>query len=78
MITHRFIRDLAFSSELHHFGGVKEVRETFPRKRRSVSADAALKQELARIDTMTLEERVLAALSMRKRFAWLPLQNRPK
>lgn len=57
---------------------MKETREPFPRKRRSASAEAALKQELARIESMTLEERVLAALSMKKRFDWLPQVTRTK
>ncbi|MFU8894246.1 MAG: hypothetical protein ACNA8L_11530 [Luteolibacter sp.] len=47
-------------------------REPFPRKRRSASAEAALRQELARVEAMTLEERVLAALSLKKRFDWVP------
>lgn len=64
--------DLVFWPVGRQFGGVKESRETFPRKRRSASAEAALKQELARIEAMTLEERVLAALSMKQRFEWLP------
>jgi hypothetical protein len=42
-----------------------------PRRRRSASADAALRAELERIGRMTIEERVKAALSMRDRFAWL-------
>lgn len=52
-------------------GGVKESTESFPKKRRSVSAESALRQELARVEVMTLEERVLAALSMKQRFDWL-------
>jgi hypothetical protein len=42
-----------------------------PRRRRSASADAALRAELLRIEQMTIEERVKAALSIRERFAWL-------
>jgi hypothetical protein len=43
----------------------------FPRRRRSASADAALRAEIERVSRMTIEERVKAALSIRERFAWL-------
>jgi hypothetical protein len=39
--------------------------------RRSVSAEASLKAEIERTRRMTVEERILAALSMRKRFSWV-------
>lgn len=42
-----------------------------PRRRRSACADAALRAELARVEQMTIEERVKAALSIPERFAWL-------
>lgn len=50
---------------------MSEKESDIPRRRRSASADAALKAELERIGRMTIEERVKAALSMRERFAWL-------
>jgi hypothetical protein len=40
--------------------------------RRSASAEAALRAEMARVDAMTIEERVKAVLSLPGRFAWLP------
>ena len=41
------------------------------RPRRSACADSALRAEIGRVSQMTIEERVKAALSMRKRFDWL-------
>jgi len=41
------------------------------RPRRSGCADAALHAEIERVRRMTVEERIKAALSMRKRFSWL-------
>jgi hypothetical protein len=46
-----------------------------PRRRRSASADAALRAEIERVSRMSIEERIKAALSMRERFAWLPPKN---
>lgn len=40
-------------------------------RRRSVSAEAALRAQQERIEAMSVEERVKAALSMRERFSWL-------
>lgn len=42
-----------------------------PRRRRSACAEAAFRAQQERIDRMTVEERIKAALSMRERFAWL-------
>jgi hypothetical protein len=42
-----------------------------PRRRRSACAEATFRAQQERIDRMTVEERVKAALSMRERFAWL-------
>lgn len=39
--------------------------------RRSACADAALGAEIERIIRMTIEERVMAALTLRERFDWL-------
>ena len=48
------------------------------RPRRSASADASLRAEIERVDRMTIEERVKAALSMRKRFSWVqPVVKQP-
>ena len=41
------------------------------RPRRSACADAALRVELERVSRMTVEERVIAALTMHDRFVWL-------
>lgn len=47
-------------------------------QRRSVSADAALKAELARVARMTIHERVTAALSMPDRFSWITQVSKEK
>lgn len=39
-------------------------------RRRSASAESALRAELARIEAMTIKERVKSALSLPERFAW--------
>ena len=39
--------------------------------RRSSCADASLRAEMERVDQMTIEERVKAALSMGQRFSWI-------
>jgi len=49
-----------------------------PRRRRSASSDAALRAEQERVEAMTIEERVKAALSMRERFAWLQPVSKDK
>lgn len=41
------------------------------RSRPSACADAALRAELERVSRMTIEERVIAALTMHERFDWL-------
>lgn len=50
---------------------MNEPQPEFPRKRRSASEEAALRAEIERVNRMTVEERVKAALTMRERFAWL-------
>jgi len=50
---------------------MSELQPEFPRKRRSASADSALRAEIERVSRMTIEERIKAALSMRERFVWL-------
>ncbi len=49
-----------------------------PRRRRSACAEAAFRAQQERIDRMTVEERVKAALSMRERFAWLQPVSKEK
>jgi len=44
---------------------------SLPRPRRSACAEAALDAEIERLSRMTIEERVLAALTLRERFDWL-------
>lgn len=41
------------------------------RPRRSACAEASLRAEIERVDRMTIEERVKAALSMGQRFSWV-------
>ena len=55
-----------------------EAKSEMPRRRRSACADAALMAELARVEQMTVEERVKAALSIRERFAWLTPVSKTK
>jgi hypothetical protein len=40
----------------------------YPKRRRSASADAALRAEIQRVEKMTIEERIRAALSIDGRF----------
>lgn len=47
-----------------------EIEATLP-PRRSSSAAASRKAEMERIERMTVEERIHAALTMSRRFAWL-------
>jgi len=57
---------------LKHSYGVNEFDKSInPRRRRSASAEAARHAQQERIDAMSIEERVKAALSMRERFRWL-------
>jgi len=44
---------------------------SLPKPRRSASAQASRQAELERLQRMSIEERILAALSMRDRFAGL-------
>ena len=57
---------------------MSEAKSEFPRRRRSASADAALKAELARVEKMTVEERIKVALSIRERFPWLTPATKTK
>jgi len=55
-----------------------ERKSEIPRRRRSASADGALRAEIERVGRMMIEERVKAALSIRERFAWLTATTQPK
>jgi hypothetical protein len=50
---------------------MSDPKPSVPPRRRSASADAALRAELARVAQMTIRQRVTAALSMRERFSWI-------
>ena len=52
--------------------GVTKKAQAVPAKRRSACDDAAFRAQLERIKRMTVEERILASLSLRRRFDWLP------
>jgi hypothetical protein len=70
--------ELAGFRHLVHAAAMSEPEPEFPRRRRSASADSALRAEIERVSRMSIEERVKAALSMRKRFAWIEPVNKPK
>lgn len=57
---------------------MNEGRQGFPQRRRSASADAALRAEIERVSRMSIEDRVKAALSMKDKFAWLNPASKPK
>jgi hypothetical protein len=44
---------------------------SLPPQRRSRSAAASRRAEIRRVERMTVEERIRAALTMSRRFAWL-------
>jgi hypothetical protein len=50
---------------------MKPPRTKPHRPRRSACAEASLRAEMERVDRMTIEERVKAALSMGQRFSWI-------
>ena len=47
-------------------------KSPFPKRRRSASADAALKGEIKRVEEMSIAERMETALAMGKSLAALP------
>jgi hypothetical protein len=59
--------------------GIETKRELcenpFPTARRSASADASLRAEIRRVEKMTIEERIRAALSLGKGFKGLQTSN---
>lgn len=56
---------------MDHAGAMQQSAPQRHRPRRSGCADAALRAEIERVRSMTVEERIKAALSMRQRFSWL-------
>jgi len=53
----------------------KHTTHAFPSSRRSASAEAALRAEIRRVERMTIEERIRAALSLGKQFFPEPRKN---
>lgn len=53
------------------------IEATLP-PRRSSSASESRKAEMERIERMTIEERIHAALTMSRRFSWLQPTPRPR
>lgn len=53
------------------------AKSPFPKRRRSASADAALKNEIKRIEQMSIAERMEAALAMGKSLAALGAETQP-
>lgn len=50
---------------------MKPPRPKPHRPRRSACADASLQAEIGRLSQMTVEERIMEALSMGEQFAWV-------
>ena len=50
---------------------MKPPRPKPHRPRRSACAEASLQAEIGRLSRMTVEERIMEALSMGERFAWV-------
>jgi hypothetical protein len=46
-------------------------QEPLPTSLRSACAEASLHAEIERVKMMTVEQRVLSALSMKRRFSWI-------
>jgi hypothetical protein len=51
---------------------------SLPPQRRSRSAAASRRTEMRRVERMTIEERIRAALTMSRRFAWLQPTTRAR
>ena len=51
---------------------------SLPPQRRSRSAAASRRAEMRRVERMTVEERIRAALTMSRRFAWLQPTTRTR
>jgi hypothetical protein len=50
---------------------MSEADNTFPSRRKSASAAASFAADLDRVRRMTMEERIMAALSMPADFSWI-------
>lgn len=57
---------------------VTEVNTGTPQIRRSTCAEAALRAEMKRVEKMTVEERMKAALSLGRRFSVVRTTNKGK
>ncbi|MEO8617313.1 MAG: hypothetical protein ABI600_19430 [Luteolibacter sp.] len=51
------------------------MKSPFPKRRRSASADAALKGEIKRVEQMSIAERMTTALAMGKSLAALSAET---
>jgi hypothetical protein len=61
-----------------HVKAMSESNHVFPRPRRSACADAALRAEISRVEKMTVEERIKAALSLGNVFSGIQRTSKDK
>jgi hypothetical protein len=61
-----------------HATAMSESNSVFPKPRRSACADAALRAEISRVEKMTVEERIKAALSLGKGFSGIQTTSKNK
>jgi hypothetical protein len=61
-----------------HAAAMSESKNVFPKPRRSACADAALRAEISRVEKMTLEERIKAALSLGNGFSAIQTTSKNK
>jgi hypothetical protein len=54
------------------------TKPSFPKRRRSACAEAALKDEIKRVGQMSIAERMQTALAMGRSLAALHAQTQPK
>ena len=57
---------------------MKEIKSDKLQARRSACADAALRAEMKRVEKMTVEERIKAALSLGRRFSLIQTTTKGK
>jgi hypothetical protein len=57
---------------------MKEIKSDMAKSRRSACADAALLAEMKRLEEMTVEERMSAALSLGRRFSVMKTTTKRK
>jgi len=55
-----------------------EIKSDKRQARRSACADAALRAEMKRVEKMTVEERIKAALSLGRRFSLIQTKTKGK